>query len=123
MTTGDDMKRLEECAEEYAAELEQYREAVAPLRQADFDLVREVVGMTAEMSPTMGFIGQTTLNLLEIFDPHEELEVIASNITAIGETFLYYCKNCDETMGLRSNRKKRCPKCNWKRGFGLVDAD
>lgn len=113
-----------EWLESPSVELERYHEAVTPLRQADFGLVKEAMEMFGQVSPTMGLISQTIENLLEIFDPHEpQVRQVADNITAtcVGDAFQYYCKNCDVVYVRETDRLKRCPGCGWKRGFGLRD--
>lgn len=120
-------------------ELEQYREAVVPLRQADFGLVREAMGIMSGMSPTMALIAITAGNLLEIFDPHEveecehdwillRNEVITSGLIctkchAIKEeepgpkerkkVIWFTCLSCGKRR-YAYTEKRICPKCGGK---------
>lgn len=121
-------------------ELEQYREAVVPLRQADFGLVREAMGIMSEMSPTMALIAITAGNLLEIFDPHEPIEVlvgrhiletrfegsrlldelgviISRRILGDGKDVKkvrwFTCWGCNHKL-FAFKEKRKCPKCGGK---------
>jgi len=103
-------------------ELERYQEAVAPLRQADIGLVKECMGLISGLSPTMNLIGITIGNLMNVFEGDEVIPTIDESFID-DVSFKYWCTHCNGTKVLKTNRSKRCPECNWKKGFRLVNAD